>query len=152
MTTENLLLTIRHANDTDVAFIFSSWLKSFRDSGFLVRAVPNTIYFTNHHKILQNLIKRSTVFVACDPKDSSNIYGYVVAETISGSFVLHFIYVKQSFRKLGVGKALFNSFPHDGNASCCSHLTKMGEKFLLKYNMIYHPYTMLLDEVANAAE
>lgn len=152
MTTENLPLTIRHAHDGDIPFIFSSWLKSFRESGFMARGVPNTIYFTNHHKILQKLVQRSKVFIACDPKDTSNIYGYVVAETIDNTFVLHFIYVKQSFRKLGVGKALFNSFEHNGSASCCSHLTKAGEKFLLKYNIIYHPYTMLLDEVASAAE
>lgn len=152
MSQENLPLSIRHANDTDIPFIFSSWLKSFRDSGLLVRAIPHTIYFTNHHKLLQKLIKRSTVYVACSPTDSSQIYGYIVAEYIEGTFVLHFIYVKHSFRKLGVGKALFNSFKHEGGASCCSHLTKFGERLLLKYNMIYHPYTALLDEVANATE
>lgn len=152
MTTENLPLTIRHANDQDIPFIFSSWLKSFRDAGLMVRSVPNTIYFTNHHKILQRLIKRSTVYVACDPKDSSQIYGYIVAEYIDGTFVLHFIYVKQSFRKLGVGRALFNNFKHDGTASCCSHLTKFGERMLLKYNMIYHPYTALLEEIADGTK
>lgn len=146
MSSDNLPLRVRPATDQDISFIFNSWLKSFRDSGVLSRSVPNTIYFQNHHKILQKILKRSQANIACNPQDPSQIYGYIVGEYIEGIFILHYVYVKHSFRKMGIGKELLNSFDHDtGNASCCSHLTKMAEKFLLKYNMIYHPYTVLVD-------
>jgi GNAT superfamily N-acetyltransferase len=146
---ETLPLKVRFATNEDIPFIFSSWLRSFREQGYLARAVPNTIYYQNHHQILQKLVKRSKVYIACNSNDVSQIYGYIVGEYIENALVIHYLYVKHSFRKLGVGKALFNSFDHDTSlAACCSHLTKPVEKFLMKYNVIYHPYTMLLDEPA----
>jgi ribosomal protein S18 acetylase RimI-like enzyme len=146
MSNEPVPIRMRKATDEDVSFIFNSWLKSFRDSGFLCRAVPNTIYFQNHHKIIQKILKRSVINIACNPQDLSQIYGYVIGEYIDNIFVLHYIYVKHSFRKMGVARQLYNTFNHDtGNASCCSHLTKMTEKFLPKYNLVYHPYVVLVD-------
>ncbi len=146
----SLPVRIRPVTNDDVPFIFNSWLRCFRESGLFARSVPNTVYFQNHHKILQKLAKRATIYVADNPDDPTQLFGYICAEYIDNIFVIHFMYVKHDFRKLGIGKALLNSFNHDlATASCCSHLTKMAEKFLLKYNIVYHPYTIWLDsEVA----
>lgn len=146
---QNLPIRIRPVIDVDIPFIFNSWLKCFRESGLMIRSVPNTIYFANHHKILQKLAQRAKIYVADNPKDPSQLYGYICGEYIDGIFVIHFIYVKHRFRRLGIGKTLLNAFNHDlKTAACCSHLTSMGEKLLFKYtNIIYHPYTILLDDV-----
>lgn len=142
---KNLPLKVRLAINEDIPFIFSSWLKNFREFGLMSKNVPNTIFYPNHHKLIQRLLKRCTAYVASNPDDPSQIYGYIVGEFISGSFVLHYIYVKSIFRRAGIGRMLFNSFDHDKSyASCCSHMTVFGEKLMFKYNMIYHPYTALL--------
>src|SRR4051812_3597276 len=96
---DNLALKIRYATNEDIPFIFSSWLKCFRDTGLMNRGVPNTIYFQNHHKILQKIAQRAKIYVACNASDVSQIYGWIAGEYIEGTFVLHFIYIKHAFRK-----------------------------------------------------
>jgi ribosomal protein S18 acetylase RimI-like enzyme len=141
-----LPVKIRAVNQQDVPFIFNSWLKSFRETGYLCNPVSNTIYFENHHKLIQKILQRATVYVACDEKYPDQIFGYIVAEKIEGVFVLHYVYIKHNFRKSGIAKSLLNSFDHDTvHASCCTHLTKAAEKLTPKYNMIYHPYIILVD-------
>ena len=52
------------------------------------------------------MIKRSNVLICCDPEDFNHIYGYVVYEDIAGVSVVHFIYLKQPFRKIGLAKRM----------------------------------------------
>lgn len=135
---------IRSATKEDISFLFSSWLKSFRDSGTMCRNITNTVYFESHHKLIERILRRASVNVACDADHPDQLFGYIVAETIDGIFVLHYIYVKHPFRRTGIGSALLNSFQHNSSlASCTTHLTRMGERLLLKYNMIYHPYIVI---------
>lgn len=144
--TRQLPIKIRPATDSDVPFILNSWLKCYRDNGPIAQNVPNTIYFTSHHKLLQKIIKRSTLLVAVNDTDESQIYGYACAERIEGHFVLHFVYVKQQFRKMGIGSSLLNTFEHEtSSVGIFTHYTRMAEKMHLKYNMIYHPYVILVD-------
>lgn len=146
MTKRKLPIKIRPATDNDVPFILNSWLKSYRDNGPIAQNVPNTIYYAGHHKILQKIIRRSQVLVACDEKDESQIFGYASAERIDGHFVLHFVYIKQQFRKMGIGTSLLNMFEHDpSTVSIFTHHTRMAERMHMKYNMVYHPYVILVD-------
>lgn len=137
---KDLVIRFREANETDVGFIFNSFLKSFRDSYF-ARNISSTIYFNEHHKIIESLLKKAKVNIACNPNDVSQIYGYVISEKIDNTFVLHYIYVKQTFRKMGIGKKLLEISGHDKEvAGCYSHHNKISEKLSAKYNLIYHPY------------
>ena len=136
-------ITLRPAAQTDVGFIFNSWLKSYKYSLF-ARTITNTIYFSEHHKLIEKLLKSNETIVACNPNDPEQIYGYVNAGRIGGVFCLNYIYVKQSFRGLGIGKSLLNYFEHDpSSASVYTHHTRTAEKLAPKYNMIYHPYLIL---------
>lgn len=135
--------TLRRADEKDISFIFNSWLKSYRSSYF-AKSISNTIYFEGHHKIIEKLAKTSEIIVACNPQDPEQIFGYICAEKIDGIFCLHYIYVKQSFRRLGIGKLLLNSFERDKEqASVFTHHTKIAERLAAKYNMVYHPYLLI---------
>jgi ribosomal protein S18 acetylase RimI-like enzyme len=128
--------------DEDIPFIFNSWLKSYRFSHFGEK-ITNTIYFQDHHKVIERIIKNSKAFIACDPEDSSQLYGYIVAGLEEGILVLHFIYVKHTFRNLGIGKTLLDALGHDkSNAAVYTHHTRMADKLAAKYNFVYHPYLM----------
>ncbi len=141
---------IRNFTSDDIGFVFNSWLKSYRNSVF-ARDVSNTIYFASHHKILEEIAKRGTIRIACNPKDVSQIYGYIAAEFLEGIFVLHYVYIKQPYRHFGIAKALLNSFDHDpSNASCYTHHTKIAVKLAAKYNMIHHPY-LLIDHIRESS-
>lgn len=144
---KKLPIRIREANQEDVAFIFNSWLKSYRQSLF-ARNITNTIYFDQHHKVLENLLKTNKVIIACNEKDPSQMYGYICAGKEDGIFVLHYIYVKHTYRNLGIGKELLNSFDHDINtAAVYTHHTRIAEKLAAKYNLLFHPYLLFNTEV-----
>lgn len=137
---------LRIANDEDLPFIFNSWLKSFRDS-FFSRDIPDTIYFSDHHKIIEKILKNSVVMISCNEDDPTQIYGYAVGSQEDGIFVLHYIYVKYTFRSLGIGTLLLKSFGHSGEtASVYTHHNNLAHKLASKYNFIYHPYLMFIEE------
>lgn len=141
---------LRKATQEDVGFIFNAWLKSYKYSLF-AKNITNTIYFSEHHKVIENLLKKHETLIACNNEDPSQIYGFINAGQIDGFFCLNYIYVKQSFRNLGVGKALLNGFDHNPeHASVITHWTRMAERLAAKYNFVYHPYILFnLEESEN---
>ena len=135
-------IRLRTATEEDVPFIMNSWLKSFRGSMF-ARNVINTVYFTEHHKLIERLLKSSSVIIACNDEDSSQVYGWICAEEVDGIFCLHYVYIKHAFRNLGIGKLLFDVFKHDmSTAGIYTHYTRIADKLAAKYNMLYHPYIL----------
>jgi hypothetical protein len=115
----------------------------------LSRNVPNQIYYDGQHRLIEKLIMRSKTYVACDAKDPNQIYGYGVAEVVDGIFVVHFIYVKLPYRRMGIGNSILNSFEYQqGTLSAFTHWTRMAEKLHIKYNMVYHPYILMVDYTA----
>ncbi len=136
-------IRIRDIEQADVAFLFNSWLKSFR-SGRLAAKVDNSIYFSEHHKIIERLVHGAKTIVACNPAEPGQIFGYAVYEKIDGIFVLHYIYTKHTYRNMGIAREMLNHIDHSfETAGCCSHMTMAAEKLHLKYNLIYHPYILI---------
>jgi hypothetical protein len=142
MSSEPLPIHVRPALEADAAFIFNSWLKSFRDSSFAA-PVSNETYFTEQHKLIERLLKRCKVFIACEPQDHTNIYGWVCFEEHEGVFTLHYAYIKHNFRMLGIAKELLKESNHDFNsAGIFTHLTKSALRIHHKFNLMYHPYIL----------
>lgn len=140
MKTENLPIRIRNINEEDVSFVFNSWLKSYRFSSF-AKSIRNEIYFTNHHKLLEKIIARGTNYVACNKDDPGQIYGYIVGEEVDGFLVVHYVYVKHTFRNMGIAKLLLDQIGYNPEtASLFTHLTDIANKLAAKYNFVYHPY------------
>lgn len=133
---------LRKATQEDVGFIFNSWLKSYKYSLF-AKGITNTIYFSEHHKIVENLLKQNETIIACNDNDPSQIFGFINAGRVDGILAINYMYVKQPFRNLGIGKTLLNSFEHDAStAAIYTHHTRMSEKLAAKYNLVYHPYLL----------
>ena len=142
---KKLPIRLRSANEEDIPFIFSSWLKSYRNSYF-AKSITNTVFFTEHHKVIERLIENNQVVIACKSDEPDQIYGYACAGKTDGIFTLHYIYVKHPFRGFGVGKTLLNVFEHDSSfAGVYTHHTKAADRLAAKYNMIYHPYIFIND-------
>jgi GNAT superfamily N-acetyltransferase len=135
-------ILLRSANEEDISFIFNSWLKSFRNS-FFCKGIVNSVYFTEHHKLIEKILKTASAVIACNPEDPSQVYGWICAEEIDGVFCMHYLYVKHSFRGLGIGRLLFNTFTHEsGLAGIYTHQTRASETLGIKLNLIYHPYVL----------
>lgn len=137
---------LRPATQEDVPFIFNAWLKSYRTSSF-ARDITKTIFFNEHHKVIEKLLKTNQTIIACSDSDPTQIYGFICAGRVDGIFALHYIYVKHTYRNLGLGKALLNAFDHEpGLAAIHTHMTRSAERLAPKYNMLYHPYVLMLSE------
>jgi len=137
---ENPVFNIRPAKEDDIPFIFNSWLKSYRNSHFC-KLLVNEVYFSEHHKVIQNLIKHSTVLIACNPEDENQLYGYLVASKEQNILCLHYIYIKHAFRNFKIASSLLQSISHDpSQAAIYTHHTRICDKLAEKYNLLYHPY------------
>lgn len=99
---------MRAPTATDLPLIFSSWLKSYRKSDFGKR-FTNEIYFDGHKKVIERVLARSKVVIAGDVDDPTQIYGWVCFEE-NPVRVLHYVYVKQAYRALGIASLLIERF------------------------------------------
>lgn len=137
---------LRQAIEPDASFIFSSWLKSFRHSR-LAGNVASSIYFTEHHKIIESLLTQCKTLVACNPEDKNQIFGYLCYEEIDGILVIHYVYTKHTFRKMGIAECLINEVREDDSVACMfTHCTNSGERIAPKFKCVYHPYLSLTPE------
>lgn len=140
-------IKIRPATQDDVKFIFNSWLKSYKHSKF-AKPIISTIYFTEHHRIIESMLKNYETLVACNADDPDQIYGFANGDLIQGVFCINYVYVKQSFRNFKICTKLLLALGYDSTkASVRSHETRISEKItdgkdFFKKNM-YHPYIML---------
>ena len=133
-------ILIRKAVAADVPFIFSNWLKSYRDSNF-AHCISTTVYFTEHHRVVERLLKSCDVYVACNEKDTSELYGFICAQQLEGILVIHFTYVKHIYRMLGIGTMLLNSLNHDASkASMYTHHTRPCKVLAPKFRLVHSPY------------
>lgn len=140
MSINKLPIRFRAATQEDVGFIFNSWLKSYRNSNFS-RFISNTIYFGEHHKLIEELVSQNKVIVACNTEDPNQLFGYICAGEVEGFFVCHYIYVKHTYRNMGLGKELLNQFNHDpAKAGLYTHHTRIADRLAPRYNLVYHPY------------
>ncbi len=142
MSDKKLPIRFRLATAEDANFIFNSWLKSYRHSHF-ARLIDNTVYYAEHHKIIERLVKECKTIVACNENDPTQLYGYINGGKIDGFLVINYWYVKHSFRNMGIGRALLNTFDHDPSiAAIYTQRTRIMDRLAPKFNMVFHPYVL----------
>lgn len=135
-----LQVQIREATEADVPFIFNSWLKSYRGS-YICKGVSNPVYFEFQHKTIEALLQRCQVQVLCSSTDSNELYGYLVHEVVQEVPVLHYAYIKHTYRKLGLLKKLLKTVEAP-NGGFYTHDSEAAAKLVnaKKINFVYNPY------------
>ena len=140
MSIKSLPIRFRAATQEDVSFIFNSWLKSYRNSLFS-KNISNTIYYTEQHKLIERLISENKVIVACNTEDPNQLFGYICSGEVEGFYICHYVYVKHTYRNMGIGKQLLKESSHNPLvASLYTHHTRIADRLAPKNNLIYHPY------------
>lgn len=138
-----LPVEIRALIDSDIPFIFNSWLKAFRNAK-AVTEVNQTIYFSQQHKLIEKLLQRGQTLIIGAAGDPATVYGYVNFEHIDGVFVLHFGYVKHDFRGLGLFRELMKATKHDfSGLGCYSHKVRANGLLEDKFNLVFNPYVLI---------
>lgn len=141
----NLPIRLRTANPEDVSFIFNSWLKSYRTSE-MCKPMTNEVYFAEQHRLIENLVTSCKVIIACNEQDPKHLYGWICAGDTDGIFTLHYIYIKQAFRKMGLAKMLLEICGHDGSTmGIYTHHTLPMKFWAGRYILLYQPYVLTLN-------
>ena len=135
---------IRGAYLEDVNFIFATMLKSYRHASTFARKISNDVFYKYHRAFLDSCLKRpnSQVLIAHPKGEPDVILGYLLTEKRdTGENVIHYTYVKKSFRQMGVARALWQKL--DKQDYTITHYTVDADWITKKYsNLIYNPYLL----------
>lgn len=128
-------MNIRPMLDTDLNFVLSTWLKSYyeeqkRNGSKGVIYPKDDVFFQGHQAKIKEILKTAECSIATAPDDDSQILGWACFE----KGIVHYIYVKQVFRKLGVAKRLMPA-----QVNSYSHHTRYSR--YLNNGLTYDPYT-----------
>ena len=129
---------IREARGNDLAFIYSTWLNSYRSDSHHRKTCTKFVFFKEYPKVIDLILARSQVLVACLPDDENVIIGYLVCETMNN--ILHYAYTKESFRNLGVAKSLIKWTPLKDPV--LTHKTRCVEPLIEFLGMTYNPFLL----------
>ena len=88
----------------DIPLIMDAWLAETRHSAF-AKFIDSRIYRAGHHKLLERILKRSKVLIACNPEDPSHVFGFFVFEE-SPTVYCHWLYIKQAYRGQGLAREM----------------------------------------------
>ena len=139
---ENLPVAIRSAMPEDLNFIFNSWLVSYRN-GKPTHNIDNPFYYAGQHKLMERIIRQSKILLAVDAENTEDIYGYLIWEEIDGVFVMHYAYVKQTFRRLGlIHKLLKEAGRNSELTGIYTHDSKCAKFVGQRLNLYYNPYVL----------
>lgn len=126
------LVSIRGPRPEDVNFIYASWLRGLYYGDTWYGEMPKDIFMHNYHKVLENILTRADVKVACLKEDPDVILGYAV----SSGTTLHWVFVKSAWRLIGIAKSIVPT-----NIETTTHLTKVGRS-LKPRSCIYNPFAI----------
>jgi GNAT superfamily N-acetyltransferase len=85
----------------DEPYIFSRWLKSYSRSSW-AKAV-GTAYWQQHHKLVERLMRDTTVLVAGWAEDDNVIAGFACGDSPT---TVHYVWVETEWRGRGVARRL----------------------------------------------
>lgn len=139
-------MLIRPAGPDDMPFIFNSWLMSYRKAP-ATHGIPSNVYYSQHHKLIEEMLNRPSAraMIVCPENDRDLICAYMVAEPMQNTdgkaVMVHFVYVKETFRLLGIVKTLAKSFGiNNDTVLFCSHYTSAAKPLVEKFGIVYNPY------------
>lgn len=139
-----VLFDIRERKPDDEAFIYGTWLRSFKATGIAARRIPERIYYSMHHRVIERILARPSCWgcVVFPDGDPGTILGYIIGEsTSSNGTVLHYAYVKSAWRGMGVFRELLKGI--DPNGCQFTHWTQICDALTQKWpGATYNPYML----------
>lgn len=149
---------LRDTKPEDASFIYSTWLRCYQDTSSWARLMPSRIFFDNHKKVIQRILGDSHVLVAANPEDPDQVFGYIVFQASGGGVaVLHWVYVKETFRQLGIARDLFQVAKriadHDESLPvAATHSNVRWELLAPKWNLVFNPYLLGAPHASDLSE
>ena len=123
---------VRPATESDLRFVRSSWKTDFWKN-HARKSMSHGVYSPGQARRIERLLGRSGTLVAYFPEVPDEVLGWAVVE----HDVLHYVYVKSSYRRVGIAKGLTI-----GRVRWYSHPTnEAGRCFMRSIEAQFNPYT-----------
>lgn len=124
-----LPLDVGDVKRDDLAFVISSWAESSHN-GPVGRLHRRGLWCEQQSEVARHIIGRSHLLVAHHENDREQLYGWICfAHLKPETWAIHYIYVKQPFRKLGIARALLlASGWRPGHDIVATHATYLTQK------------------------
>lgn len=135
----DLPVTIRPWLPGDVGLVVDSWLRSFRIGSSSAKAMLSNLYQRSQKEIIDSILQRAEVLVACSPGNPDLIFAFIVFEKEPTVTALHYLYTKAAFRRFGLARKLVDSIKETGRTLEASHKTDLGGVLLKKHGIIWNP-------------
>lgn len=131
-------IKLRVYRPSDKAFLYSTFLRGVYYGSEFYSLIEKESFFKHYEHVLDGLVKRPStmVSIACLEDEPDVILGYAIYSTSAP--VLHWVFVKDNFRKQGVAKQLL----HDVKINVTTHLTTVGNSIRLKRKWIFDPFQL----------
>lgn len=132
------IVAVRTMREDERVFILDSWRRSYTIAR-AVRGVPLPDYHDAMKRTVDSLLLRPTVqlHVACAHGTPNVLVGWAAGER---GRVLHYVYVKQGYRRQGVASVLWRALGSPRWASCD---TFEGIRFLARHDVTPSPVFLL---------
>lgn len=96
----------RYREECDAPLVFNSWCSGVRGKYPLSNVDSGSFKEFHRLVLLESLVERCGVRIACSVEDRDFVFGWCVSELVGDTYVVHFVYVKEIFRGFGIAKSL----------------------------------------------
>lgn len=110
----SLHYVIRLGGKTDWPMVADAWVNSHKASSRATKLSEPGRFFKHHHRIIDGVLKdeETEVRVAAPPDDDFTVFGFAVLQR----GLIHMVYVKKPFRRLGLARKLLTGIRLDETA------------------------------------
>lgn len=140
-------IQIRTAESDEYNFVISNWLKNYQQYSNFAKRIPRDVFFKNHEQIIKKVLSRTGSAVAIDPTEDL-LLGFMCWEYTEDDIpVIHYIFIKEAFRKFGIANKIIQKYELDLNNAMFTHWTKDCDWMVGTYKvkgkypkLVYNPY------------
>ena len=122
---------LRPYKESDLNFIRNSWAKSYYKGAEYVDFLSPNEFNEKHRPIREEILNRPNIalVVACSANEQDLILGWILVEKPSRGTTLHYLYVKEAFKKEGVFDELLEKTLKDPPVMV-THMTDRASKII----------------------
>jgi hypothetical protein len=125
-------IELRPMRTFEINFILNSWLKSVRITENWIK-IESKIFFEEYQKLIIATLEMGSVLIACPKNEPNIIIGYMVYERAEKCLIIHFLYIKNKFRRNGLARYMIESLDNKKNEVIATH-------YHIKFKGSYNPF------------
>lgn len=141
----DLPVYIRPMEDEDLPFVLANWMDSHYPNTELSRHdASKNLWKAGYAKVIRHILKNSSTVIMVNSENPMQLIGFCCAEIVSAEKItIHYLFVKQRMRRLGLGKALLDSFrtdlfAHKYLSHACHIMVRKKFNLLLNTNEVWN--------------